>query len=401
MTIRSTYEPDAERPSRRQPYRHRPKPSRLLNSRLLNNRLLKYDTSLPERDHHAREKDRGGANSSAIRATDDVLSCRSARSSSRGFVFQQPAKPMLQLLTAALLVLVLAITAFAVVGCGSASEVGDGGTVSTTAGSSTTVTIPSEETTSSTSAVPSTSTTVPAEDTMKVRVYYSQNEKICALARVVPKSDAVGATAMKALLEGPTTQEKAAEIVSNIPDGTAFLGLEIKDGIATVDLSKEYASGGGSLSMAMRLAEVVFTLTQFPTVEGVNFRLDGQAIDVFGGEGIILDHPVDRSDYEELSPAILVESPTFGETISSPVRVTGTANVFEAVFQLNITDWDGLIVADKTVTATSGTGTRGTFDITVPFEVSRAGLGSIITFVYSAKDGSQENVIEIPLQIEK
>jgi putative endonuclease len=39
---------------------------------------------------HAREKDRGSVNSSAIRATDDVLSCRSARSGGRGFVFQQP-----------------------------------------------------------------------------------------------------------------------------------------------------------------------------------------------------------------------------------------------------------------------------------------------------------------------
>jgi phenylacetate-CoA ligase len=53
------------------------------------NRLLKYDTPPPEHDQHAREKDRGSANSSAIRATDDVLSCCSARSGSRGFVFQQ------------------------------------------------------------------------------------------------------------------------------------------------------------------------------------------------------------------------------------------------------------------------------------------------------------------------
>ena len=47
--------------------------------------------------------------------------------------------------------------------------------------------------------------------------------------------------------------------------------------------------------MLMRLAEVVFTLTQFPTVEGVNFKLDGKAIDVLGGEGIIIDHPMGRA----------------------------------------------------------------------------------------------------------
>ncbi len=171
--------------------------------------------------------------------------------------------------------------------------------------------------------------------------------------------------------------------------------------MATVDLSKEYASGGGSLSMMMRLAEVVFTLTQFPTVEGVNFKLDGEAIDVLGGEGLILDHPMSRADYEDLSPAILVESPTLGDTVSSPLRVTGTANVFEAVFRINVVDWDGLIVADQVVTATSGTGTRGTFDVTIPFTVDQAGPGALIVFAESPKDGSQIDVVEIPLQLEK
>ena len=70
--------------------------------------------------------------------------------------------------------------------------------------------------------------------------------------------------------------------------------------------------------MLMRLAQVVFTLTQFPTVDGVNFKLDGKAIDVLGGEGIIIDHPMSRADYEDMSPAILVESPTVGNSVSSP-----------------------------------------------------------------------------------
>ncbi|MBN1631821.1 MAG: Gmad2 immunoglobulin-like domain-containing protein, partial [Thermoleophilia bacterium] len=81
--------------------------------------------------------------------------------------------------------------------------------------------------------------------------------------------------------------------------------------------------------------------------------------------------------------------------------ITGTANVFEAVFQVNIVDWDGLIIADETVMATSGTGTRGTFDVTIPFTVSKAGLGGLIVFAESPKDGSPINVIEIPLQLAK
>jgi germination protein M len=300
---------------------------------------------------------------------------------------------------AMLLVSALVVVAAA---CGSDSDVGDGGTVSTTATSEMTTTTepPQETTTTVASDTTTTTSTTVAKDTMTIRAYFSRDEKMCAASRVIPETQQVGAAAMKALLEGPTRVEKQGGMVSTIPEGTTFLGLEVEDGIATVDLSKEYSSGGGSLSMMMRLAEVVFTLTQFPTVDGVSFKLDGEPIDVLGGEGIIIDHPMSRADYEDMSPAILVESPTLGSTVSSPVRITGTANVFEAVFRINIVDWDGLIIADEVVMASSGTGTRGTFDVTVPFTLTKAGPGSLIVFSDSPKDGSQINIVEIPIELE-
>lgn len=308
----------------------------------------------------------------------------------------------------------LALAASISVACGVAGQVGDGGTVSITESPATTVSLGGSNTTTTegtgttdtTAPTGSTTTTVTTNgassgETMTVRVYFARDEKICAATRVVPKSTSVGAAAMRALLEGPTAAEKEGGMVSTIPAATTFLGLDINNGIATVDLSKEYGSGGGSLSMMMRLAEVVFTLTQLPTVEGVEFKLDGKAIDVLGGEGIIIDHPMDRGEYEDMSPAILVESPTLGETVASPMHITGTANVFEAVFRINVVNWDGLIIADKVVMASSGTGTRGTFDVTIPFTVDKSGIGGLIVFAGSPKDGSQIDVVEIPLQLKK
>jgi len=95
-----------------------------------------------------------------------------------------------------------------------------------------------------------------------------------------------------------------------VPTDTRLLGISIKNGIATVDFTSEYQSGGGSLSMQMRLGQVVYTLTQFPTVKAVRFQLDGAPVNVFSGEGIILDHPVGRSDYADLAPT----SPTMTGT---------------------------------------------------------------------------------------
>ena len=290
-----------------------------------------------------------------------------------------------------------ALVATVAVGCQLPTTVGDAGTVVT--GDAAGTTLPGQTTTTVLGATTTPSTA--ASGTTTVRVYFSRDEKMAAATRVVPKTQQTGAAAMKALLEGPTAAEKDAGMSSAIPAGTTFLGLQIKDGIATVDLSVEYGSGGGSLSMFTRLAQVVFTLTQFPTVEGVRFKLDGELIDMLGGEGIIVDEPVDREDYEDMSPAILVESPTVGATVGSPMRITGTANVFEAVFKVNIVNWDGLIIAEKVVMASSGTGTRGTFDVTIPFNVDKAGLGGLIVFAESPKDGSHINVVEIPLQLTK
>lgn len=285
-------------------------------------------------------------------------------------------------------------------GCGG-QQVGNGGTDGTSNGAPTSVTGPAQSSSTSTTVVSGGSTTTePGGGTsdLELSVYLcGPDEKVWPVHRRVPYTTATGAAAVKALLEGPTATEKEAGLSTCVPAGTSFRGLALKDGVATLDLSADYASGGGSLSMGLRLAQMVFTLTQFPDVTAVRFQLDGEVVDAFGGEGIIIDHPMGRADFEASSPAILVESPAFGDTVSSPLRVWGTANVFEATFQLNIVDGDGKIVAEETVTATSGTGTRGTFDVTVPLAADTMGRGALIVFVYSAEDGSPQNVREIPI----
>ena len=54
--------------------------------------------------------------------------------------------------------------------------------------------------------------------------------------------------------------------------------VNVKGGIATVNLSTEFDSGSGKESMQGRLAQVVYTITQFPTVRSVSFKLDGRPV---------------------------------------------------------------------------------------------------------------------------
>ena len=90
-----------------------------------------------------------------------------------------------------------------------------------------------------------------------------------------------------------------------------------------------------------------------------------------------------------------------GDTITSPLRISGTANVFEGVFRVQLLDAQGRTLIDQVVNATSGTGTRGTFSEEFPFPVTATGQGKLVVFADSPKDGSPINVVEIPVTLGK
>ncbi len=247
-----------------------------------------------------------------------------------------------------------------------------------------------------------TSPTPTAGETTIVRAYFYLgglygSEGIVPVLREVPKTQAVGTAAMNELFAGPTASETDRDIFSAVPAGSRLLGLTIENGIATVDVSSEYESGGGSMSMFVRLAQVVYTLTQFPTVQLVAFEIEGRPVTIFSSEGIGMDGPVGRANYEDMLPAIYVDRPAYGAGLGNPARIVGSANVFEAQFLITILDGNGTVIAKTPAMATCGTGCRGTFDVTIPYDVAAAGWGTLRVWDGSARDGSPENVREYPV----
>jgi len=236
--------------------------------------------------------------------------------------------------------------------------------------------------------------TTAEQEPRQLLVYFLRDEKLGVAPRTVAATEGVGAAALRELLAGPGELERDAGFQTAVPAETELLGLSIADGVATVDLSGAFAAGGGSLSMQSRVAQVVYTLTQFPTVERVAFRLDGKPVEAIGGEGILVDPPVARAAFESVTPIILVEEPTFGEDAASPLRITGTANTFEATFVAEVKAPDGSLIAQQIVTATSGSGDRGTFEASIPFAGTAA---SLVVFAPNADDGGRLHEVEIRL----
>ncbi|MGH2683505.1 MAG: Gmad2 immunoglobulin-like domain-containing protein [Actinomycetota bacterium] len=236
--------------------------------------------------------------------------------------------------------------------------------------------------------------------TFTYQVWLTQGEGFLFVSRRTASFEpAVGRIALNDLLSGPSQAERGAFIGTEIPAGTELLDLNIEDGLATVDLSGEFAQGGSSLEETVRLAQVVYTITQFDTVRSVRFRIDGEPVEVFGSHGIVLDRPQTRRGYQEHLPAILVESPTIGQRVGNPVTVSGTANVFEATVSLRILNARGKEIARTFTTATCGTGCRGDYSVSVAYDVDREQPGVIEVFESSAEDGRPINVVRIPVTL--
>ena len=155
------------------------------------------------------------------------------------------------------------------------------------------------ETVTVTDTTPSTSTskTTPTTtaETTSVRAYFLLNGKVQPVERRVAKTRAVATAALGALNEGLTDAEQRLGLTSDVNVGSLAV-TKIENGTAFFD---------GPSQPAGARAQVVYTLTQFPTVKSVE----------------IAGKRVSRADFEDWTPAILVESPLPFETVTSPLRV--------------------------------------------------------------------------------
>jgi hypothetical protein len=236
---------------------------------------------------------------------------------------------------------------------------------------------------------PGTTTGGETQERSSVTVYLLRAGKVSPVRRMIDATPAVARAALSSLLAGPTAEEKADGLTTAIPPGTTLGGVDIADGVATVDLQSDVSLSGEERRRGA--AQIVATLTQFPTVHAVKL----------GGGGLDVDGPSwNRHVIEQQLPQILIESPLPGDRVTSPIHVRGTANVFEATVSFEVRDSADTVVMHGFTTATSGNGTRGTFEaeLAVP---DLDGPATIVAFEASAEDGRPLHVVAVPLTVER
>ncbi len=97
---------------------------------------------------------------------------------------------------------------------------------------------------------------------------------------------------------------------------------------------------------------------------------------------------------------IILNSPQFGENVSSPVGISGQASVYEGTLNLRIKNAAGSTIAEDFATCNLGAPEWGNFNKILNYSISSPQQGTIEVYTTSVKDGSINNIVSIPVNLE-
>ena len=139
------------------------------------------------------------------------------------------------------------------------------------------------------------------EPVMKLKLYFmtinsdgSVTRK--EITREMKKSPSPLADSIRALIAGPLASESGCR--SLLSDGTRLISASVKNGVATLNFSGDFEFNQyGIEGLRGQLQQIVYTATAFPTVESVQFLVEGERREYLGSEGVWIGTPLGRNSF--------------------------------------------------------------------------------------------------------
>lgn len=184
-----------------------------------------------------------------------------------------------------------------------------------------------------------------------------------------------------------------------IPEGVEIVSARVAGGAPNaliVEMSETFldGSGIGLLGDFTMLNQLIYTATQDPDIDEVQFIVNNQPVTQFGTDGLDLSGSVNRETFRDELNLINVTQPVLFNSDGLPI-VEGISNTFEATVFLQIVNNGSVDYTDFT-TATCGSGCWGDFSFSL--DTPALNEDSLIWVLSeSAEDGQPQFVVVIPL----
>jgi Sporulation and spore germination len=147
---------------------------------------------------------------------------------------------------------------------------------------------------------PSPSPTIGAEPRRSGTVYMVKKGRLFAVSLdPLPPAATRPEALLAGVLEGPPTGSGSG---SAIPSDAEAIDVAVVGNVATVDLTQEFKRGAAGRTLALRVAQIVYTLTEDTTIVSVLFNFEGTLAPVISDSGRVLERPVGRKDYAGFAP---------------------------------------------------------------------------------------------------
>ena len=191
----------------------------------------------------------------------------------------------------------------------------------------------------------------PEEENLRETTFYYlyQGAYLVPVERSIPWEEGIARAAVSRLASSQQVDSflNGTGLNAPLPAGTDIIGLTIRDGLALIDFNENFLEVQEGQERVV-LDAVVYTLTEFGTVDQVEIQVEGKPLEEFP-KGVIIEQPLDRErginlevsdEVENLSNTSKVFVYFCGmgeETVTYIVPVTRvipeTANLMEAALE--------------------------------------------------------------------
>ncbi|HHV29246.1 GerMN domain-containing protein [Acetivibrio mesophilus] len=113
---------------------------------------------------------------------------------------------------------------------------------------------------------------------LAVTVYYRDSDnQLIPITRDINKEEGIAKASLKCMIDNDLNRSalEPLGLYPVLPEGTEILGMNIKDGIATVDFNDRILNYKDEAAENNIVAGVVYCLTEFNTIDGVKILIEG------------------------------------------------------------------------------------------------------------------------------